>query len=439
MGKAKGDLTRLRNRRRGPIWAAVAGVSALGLALSGCTVGGSSAAGDDHQLVIGFVSTQTGANAAFGQANTFVVDQIRTYLKAHPLVVDGEKYDVKIVVRDAQSDSTRAGDVAAELINSDNADVIVASSTPDIVDPVSEQCEANQIPCITTVAPWQPFAIRSGDKPADLKYSYHFFWGLEDVSAVYADIWKQVANNGKAGGLFPNDPDGQAWGANFPALTKTSGVTIKNPGLYPDGTKDFSAQVSAFKGTDVLVGVPIPPDFTTFWRQAKQQGYHPKVATIGKALLFPSSVDSLGKIANNLSTEVWWTPTAPYTSSLTGQSAKQLADAWEAKTHQQWTQPLGYAEALFEVAIAAVKKSGSTNPEDLVRTLAHLDVHTIVGEVHWGADPNVPPYIAKTPIAGGQWRLTKGGKYPFDLVVVENKLAPEVPLGGKPEPLSRDE
>lgn len=417
------------SRTLGPTAAAVMVVS---LAACSGSVGGGDAT-SDKTLKIGFVSPTTGALAPFGQADAFVVDEMRSYFKANPLKVGGDTYDVQIVVRDAQSDSTRAGEVASQLINTDNVDIVVASSTPDIVNPVSEQCEANSIPCITTVAPWQPFAIRSGDKPADLKYSYHFFWGLEDVAAVYSDIWSQVPNNGKAGGLFPNDPDGQAWGANFPALTKDSGVTITNPGNYANGTKDFSAQISKFKGSDVLLGVPIPPDFTTFWKQAKQQGYDPKVATIGKALLFPSSVEALGDIATNLSTEVWWTPTAPYKSSLTGDSAQALADAYEKKTGEQWTQPLGFSEALFEVTAAAVQNAGSTDPDAIVAALKSLSVSTIVGDVAWGKDKSIPPYVAKTPVTGGQWR--PGKDHPFDLVVVSNKLATEVPLGGNAEPL----
>jgi branched-chain amino acid transport system substrate-binding protein len=426
---------------RTPTTIAAASAGALLLALSACSGsiggddGGSGGGGSDKTLTIGLVSTDTGALAPFGEANAFVVDQMKSFFADNPLEVGGEDWDVKIVSKDAQSDSTRAGEVAADLINSDGVDVIVASGTPDIVDPVSEQCEANSIPCITTVAPWQPFAIRDGDKPADLKYSYHFFWGLEDVAAVYADIWSQVPNNGQAGGLFPNDPDGQAWSANFPGLTADSGVTIDNPGLYTNGTKDFSAQISAYQGKDVLLGVPIPPDFTTFWKQAKQQGYSPKVATIGKALLFPSAVEALGDIADGLSTEVWWTPTAPYTSSLTGQSAQELADAYEEKTGQQWTQPLGFAHALFEVTAAAVQKAGSTDPEAITKALSTLEVKTVVGDIAWGQDDSVPPYVAKTPLAGGQWRLTDGGDHPFDLVVVSNKLAPEVPVAGEVEPL----
>ena len=46
----------------------------------------------------------------------------------------------------------------------------------------------------------------------------------------------------------------------------------------------------------------IPPDFSTFWSQAAQQDFHPKVVTIGKALLFPSVVNSLGPRGNGLTT-----------------------------------------------------------------------------------------------------------------------------------------
>lgn len=426
---------------------ALLGAASLSMLLSACggtvggggnggTTGGSAAGSGDKTLTIGFVSTQTGPLAGFGEANTFVIDQMKAWFAGHPLKVKGADYKVSIVIRDSQSDSTRAGEVASQLINSDGADILMASATPDIANPVSEQCEANSVPCITTVAPWQPFAIRSGKKPADLKYSYHFFWGLEDVAAVYSDMWKQVSNNGKAGGLFPNDPDGQAWSANFPGLTKASGVTIDNPGLYTNGTKDFSAQISKFKGKDIVLGVPIPPDFTTFWQQAKQQGYRPKVATIGKALLFPSAVEALGKSADGLGTEVWWHPTARYKSSVTGQSAQELADAYEKSSQKQWTQPLGFAHALFEVAAAAVQKAGSTEPDAIAGALKGLAVTTVVGDIAWGKDQNVPPYIAKTPLAGGQWRATPNAKHKFDLVVVSNKLAPLVPVGGKVRPLS---
>jgi hypothetical protein len=87
---------------------------------------------------------------------------MKAWFTDNPLEVDGTTYDVQIIVKDAQSDSTRAAEVATELINSDDVDVLISSGTPDSVDPVSEQCEANSVPCITTL---RCHGLPRGDRP----------------------------------------------------------------------------------------------------------------------------------------------------------------------------------------------------------------------------------------------------------------------------------
>ena len=50
---------------------------------------------------------------------------------------------------------------------------------------------------------------------------------------------------------------------------------------------------------------------------------------------------------------------------------------------------------------------------------------------------NLPPFaaknVAKTPLVSGQWRRKDDGK--FDLVIVDNQNAPNIPVGGKMEPI----
>ena len=76
---------------------------------------------------------------------------------------------------------------------------------------------------------------------------------------------------------------------------------------------------------EILHAVPIPPDFITFWRQAHQNGFTPKIASISKALLFPSAADALGPLVTNVMSPLWWTPAFPYKSSLDGTSASAFA------------------------------------------------------------------------------------------------------------------
>ena len=144
-------------------------------------------------------------------------------------------------------------------------------------------------------------------------------------------------------------------------------------------------------------------------------------------------MEALGDSGINLATEVWWSPNHPFTSSLTGQSAKQLADAYETATGKEWTQPLGFAHALFEVAAAALKAGGSPDKQKVATALSTLKVSTIVGNLDWTSGP--VPNVAKTPLTGGQWRKDTTGKFTYNLVIVSNKLAPEIPTGGTVEPL----
>ena len=251
-------------------------------------------------------------------------------------------HPVEVVVKDSQSNPNRAAQVAKELIVQDKIDLMLVASTPETTNPVSTQCEIEEVPCISTMAPWQPWFIGRQANPAGgppawkpFNYTYHYFWGLEDVIAVFTNMWNQVPTNKSVGGLFPNDGDGNAWGdkqVGFPPVLRQGGYKLTDPGRYQNLTDNFSAQISAFKSAnaEIVTGVVLPPDFTTFWKQALQQGFKPKAASVGKAILFPVAVEALGKDGNNLSSEVWWSPNHPFKSSLTGMSAKELAAAYEA-------------------------------------------------------------------------------------------------------------
>jgi len=421
------------DRRRFMQLAGLSGAAAL----AGCRESGGGGGGEAARTIkLGYVTPKTGSLAGFGEADDYVLGSMQEIFKSG-LQIGGTSYPVQIVPKDTQSDPNRAATVAGDLINTDKVDIVLVSSTPETTNPVTGQCEANGVPCISTVAPWQPWFLGQQQDPANpkpFKWAYHFFWGLEDIEAVFADMWSQVPNNKVVAGLFPNDGDGNAWGdpkLGFPAYFEPKGYTIVDPGRYQNLTEDFSSQISEFKqaGAEVLTGVPLPPDFTNFWKQASQQGFKPKIASVGKALLFPASVEALGDIGEGMSTEVWWSPNHPFRSSLTGVTAKQLADDYTAKTGKQWTQPIGFVHALFEVAADSLKRAGNPDDRDaIINAVKATKLDTLVGHIEWTGKPF--PNVAKTPLVGGQWRKGSGDAR-FDLVIVSNKDHPEIPAAGE--------
>ena len=84
----------------------------------------------EKTIKIGFVSPKTGPIAAFGEADDYVVAGARKAL-AGGISVGGKNYPVEILARDSQSNSNRAAEVAAALINTDQVDLMLASSTSD--------------------------------------------------------------------------------------------------------------------------------------------------------------------------------------------------------------------------------------------------------------------------------------------------------------------
>ncbi|HUF19173.1 MAG TPA: ABC transporter substrate-binding protein [Burkholderiales bacterium] len=403
----------------------------VGLAIPGCSR-------QAETIKIGYVSPQTGPLAAFGEADSYVLGGVREALK-DGLTIGDVTYPVEIVVKDSQSNPNRAAEVAGDLILSDKVNLMVVASTPETTNPVSDQCELNQIPCISTVAPWQPWFFARGGNPAEgFDWTYHFFWGLEDIIAVFTNMWNSIGTNKRVGGLFPNDGDGNAWGdpeLGFPKPLKNMGFSLLDPGRYQNLTSDFSAQIAAFKNgkVEILTGVVIPPDFRTFWTQARQQGFRPKIASVGKALLFPPAVEAIGDTADGLSTEVWWSPSHPFSSSLTGASAGDLAQGYESASGKQWTQPIGFVHALFEVAVDTLKRTSDVgDPASIRDALTATNLDTIVGPISWGSGP--VKNVAKTPLVGGQW--VKGVQHMFDLVIVNNQTAGNIPVAGELKPIA---
>jgi branched-chain amino acid transport system substrate-binding protein len=384
-------------------------------------------------LKIGFVSPQTGPIAAFGEADEFILNGVRQALK-DGLVVNGVKHPVTIVVKDSQSNPSRAAEVTAALIDQDKCDIITGSSTSDTTIPVADQCEVNGVPCVTTDTPWEPwFFGRRGDPAKGFEWTYHFFWGAGDLYRVFLDMWGSVPTNKVVGGLWSNDPDGVAIGdkdRGFPAAIKKEGYTLVDAGMYPIMSDDFSKQIAMFKAqnVEIVTGVFVPPAFATFWSQAAQQGFRPKVASIIKALLFPSAVEALGERGAQMSTEVWWSPSHPFKSGLTGETAGQLASAYAKASNRPWIQPMGFKHAGFEVVCDVLRRTKNVNdPKSIRDAIRTTNYQSIVGPVQWTDKPM--KNVATSPLVGGQWK--PAGNKKFTLEIVDNKQAPQIPVTGK--------
>jgi branched-chain amino acid transport system substrate-binding protein len=334
----------------------------------------------------------------------------------------GKKLPVRVKIVDTESDPSKAGDVGSKLILNDSVDIMYVSATPATVSPVAAACERFKIPCVSTMMPVEMFLLGGP-----------FYWAFDaslsvrDYMASFLQMWEDVKTNKVVGLLAQNDPDGVAWAEGANNALKPVGYKVIDLGRFPAGTMDYGTIISGWKkeNVEIMFANMSPPDFTRVWRQASRENFLPKICTVGRALMFPTAVEAIGgDLGLGTSTEAVWHPSYPFKSSVTGESAKELADAYESGSGKQWTAPLGGLCSGYEIVADVLKRAQTLDKETLRKAFAATNLSTIQGPVKFN-EKN----IAITPSGGLQW--VKGKKFPFHCMLVANGNYKMLPTDAK--------
>ncbi len=432
-----GGISRRGLLRAAGAGAAIAGAGGLLQACSSGIKGASSGGGGGTKAItIGWIHPLTGALAGFGAPDNWVISKIKqTTPYKNGFKIGGKTYSVTIKSYDTQSSPTRAGDLAKTAILNDSVDLLLASSTPETVNAVASQAESLGTPLICSNVPWEPWYINLGGNPAKPtlkpKYVVMYFLGAEHLVKCFIPMWDrihaQLHTNKVVAAAFPNDSDGNAFREVYPPIAKAAGYKFVMSSPYPDGTTNYSSMISQFKAAkaDFFTNVPLPPDFATMWKQSVQQGFKPKLATVGKVLLFPPDAYALGNLVNNVATDAWWAPSLPWTSSFTGETCQQMATDFEAATHGQWNSNISNY-SLFEAAHAALTSVSDPHDKTEVADAIHkVNIQALAGPLNF-ASGGPAPGVVITPPVGVQWQ--KGTRFPLEMQVVDNTLQPQAKI-----------
>ena len=414
-------------------------VVVLAMALAVGLFGAMSASAADT-IKIGYVNPSTGALAGNGEGAQWVIDQITKFVNEDMggIEVDGEQKPIEVILYDSESDSAKCSEMAQKLIEENQVDMMIAIQTPETVIPVAATAERYGVPCVSIQAPVNPVAANvAGGIPTE--WVYHAFWTIENVYEAHKALWTAAGygpgNDYKVGLCFATDADGTAWHDIFVEKLPEDGYVVVDPGQYPSGSNDFTTLANTFKseGIDILAGTNIPPDFLNVYKACLAAGVEVGCITMGKCCLLPGDVavlenDTLG-LAQGIMTEVWWTPNYPFSSELTGISSADLGAAYSADNDgREMPQPAGYAYASLELAVDALSRAGTTEPEALRDALAATDLDTIVGPIKYDKEMEGLTY-GDTVIAGGQWQLQDDGTE--KLVVIDNTLYDVIEVEGE--------
>lgn len=397
---------------------------------------------------LGVVSAKSGPLALFGRADDWWIGLGSEAVRDGIVCGDGKLRGVAFSVKDCHSEPDTAARLAMKLISDERVDLLLCSGGSAVVNAVAGQAEAIGCPCLADFVEWQSFVFgRGGTADEPFKWTYAHAIGLEDLAANYLAMWGRLGTNKKVGLVLPDDIDGQMWvdpASGLPALASAAGYECVVPGLYPAASADFAVYVDEFKasGCEICFCHMHTTEFLIFWKQAVEQSFQPKAVTVSDGLRFPQALETVGSDGVNMTSECLWQPSWPYTDSLTGKTAQELADDYQITTGDQWTAAIAqYAK--FEWAVEVFRKARSIiDKEDIIAEVRTAKLDTCRGALDFTipvskVDPSrtrrPAANVYKVPVGGAQW--VESSQFSFEPRLVSRVNSPDLMVSGVTRPM----
>jgi len=369
--------------------AAALTASMLGLGLS-------AAAADD--IVIGASLPLSGPLAGFGSFQQWgykrAVEEVN---KAGGIAIDGNKRQVKLIIRDDKTDPNATASNTETLISRDRVVAMLGSCTPALVNAGALVSDRAKKPMVTGCDPLEAFkSVRKWSYVWDI-----FFHEPELAAAQFKAMAELGAETNKKVAIWhDNGPDGQVVGGKiWPALAKEFGYEVVQNAEFPIDNSQFTSIIgeAKSKGAEVVLVDAITPQAIAIRKQMASAGYTPKVLNIEKGAEPVQFAEALGKLSDGILVGGYWDPTFPYPG------AADLAKAFESETKLSSSQHIADSYAAAQVLLDAIAAAGSTDPEKINAAIAKTDKSYVVGPVKF--DEN---HTAKLPIVSLQWQGGKG-------------------------------
>lgn len=355
---------------------------------------GASAADD---IVIGASIPLSGPLAGFGLYQKWGYETaVKDINKNGGISVDGEKRQIKLVIRDDKTDPNVTASNTETLISRDKAVAMLGSCTPALVNAGALVAERRKVPLVAGCDPLQAFkSVRKW------QYAWAIFFDETDLATAPFRMIAEynLPTNKKVVILADNGPDGALVGGKvWPETAKAGGFSVEQNTSFPTDSQQFTSMVAQAKstGADVVLVDAIPPQAIAMRKQMASAGFTPKLLVMEKGAEPEFFAQATGKLSDGVLVGGYWDPSFPYPG------AADLAKRFESETKQSQSQHIADSHAAAQVLIDAISTAGSTDREKINAAISKTNKNYVIGNVKFDANNT-----SQIPITLMQWQ---GGK-----------------------------
>jgi branched-chain amino acid transport system substrate-binding protein len=149
---------------------------------------------------------------------------------------------------------------------------------------------------------------------------------------------------------------------------------------------DFSNVLTQIKAAnpDWLYATGYIQELMVIRRQMANLGMKVPIVTMTAGAAYPEFAQNLGPLANNVTTNAWWHPSATYKDAYIFGGAPEYTKAFRDKYKKEPTYLEASATAGCEVLVQSVEHAGSVDAEAVRKQLSTRQFDTFYGPIKFG-------------------------------------------------------
>ncbi len=334
--------------------------------------------------------------------------------------IGGEKYQVRMIYYDDESNPQTAAKLVEKLITEDKVDLLLGPYASGIAMPATTIAERNGYVMI--------LPLNNSDSLYTRGYKYIFsvasVASREGCSVV--DLLRaQAATPPKTIAILaPNSTYSLVVAAGLKDYSAQLGMDVVVFEKFPEETSDLSSLLAVVKtkDPDILYVCGYFEHSTLVARQLKDLGYIPRALAFSIGPQLPEFTSTLGKDADYSLAPTYWLNTMRYADPAF--TTAQFNESFKEKFGHPPTYQSAHSTSAGRLLQRAIEKAGSLEQDKLRKVLSEMDLKdTITGEIRFDErGVNVGGKVGVIQIQNGVQKVV------FPEVAAEGKaLYPAVP------------
>jgi branched-chain amino acid transport system substrate-binding protein len=295
--------------------------------------------------------------------------------------VGSEMRKLEAVKYDYQSETSRAVQIVQRLLTVDKVDFLFAPYGSGDTKATAVLAERYNVPMMAAAAASEAVFDQKG------KNLFGILFPNNAMVQTEVQFYKERVPQAKKVAVFAlNSLFPKAIAAALRDTAAKGGFEVVFDGLYSQGTMDFSNVLTQIKAAnpDWLYATGYIQELMVIRRQMANLGMKVPIVTMTAGAAYPEFAQNLGPLANNVTTNAWWHPSATYKDAYIFGDAQQYTKAFRDKYKKEPTYLEASATAGCEVLAQSVEHAGSVDAEAVRKQLSTRQFDTFYGPIKFG-------------------------------------------------------